>query len=269
MIPIPSILAIIGYLICTGLITMCIGRVIKGEGRGDLRLLRGLWLGSWLLHAATLYTLVITPDGLDLGFYHALSTVTWLMVLLLLLASFRRPLENLGVVLLPLAALSVFLEIVLPGGSFRPGTTELGLEFHIFIALLSYSILSLAALQAAVLAVQNQNLHEHRPGGFIRALPPLQHMESLLFQMIGLGFALLSVTLATGFIYLEDMFAQRVAHKTVLSIAAWIIFAILLWGRLQFGWRGRIAIRWTLGGFVALLLAFLGSKLVLEVLLQR
>jgi ABC-type uncharacterized transport system permease subunit len=94
-------------------------------------------------------------------------------------------------------------------------------------------------------------------------------MESLLFQMIGLGFALLSVTLATGFIYLEDMFAQRVAHKTVLSIAAWIIFAILLWGRLQFGWRGRIAIRWTLGGFVALLLAFLGSKLVLEVLLQR
>lgn len=266
---VPSILAIVGYLICTGLIGMFIGRAVKGEPRGNVGLLRGLWVGSWLLHGLALYNLVLTPSGLDLGFYHALSTVTWLMVFLLLAASFSRPLENLGAVLLPLAALALFLELVLPGGSFRPGTTELGLEFHIFIALLSYSLLSLAALQAAVLAVQNQHLHNHRPGGLIRALPPLQHMESLLFQMIGLGFALLSLTLATGFVYLEDMFAQRVAHKTILSIAAWIIFATLLWGRFQFGWRGRIAIRWTLGGFVALLLAFLGSKLVLEVVLQR
>lgn len=266
---IPSILAIIGYLVCTGLIGVSIGRAVQGQPRRDLVLLRVFWIGSWVLHGLALYHLVLTPSGLDLGFYHAFSIVTWFMALLLLLATFRRPLENLGIVLLPLAAAALFLELVLPSGSFRPGTISLGLEFHIFIALLSYSLLSLAALQAAVLAVQNQHLHNHRPGGLVRALPPLQDMESLLFQMIGLGFALLSLTLVTGFIYLEDMFAQRVAHKTILSIAAWIIFATLLWGRFQFGWRGRIAIRWTLGGFVALLLAFLGSKLVLEIVLQR
>ncbi len=94
-------------------------------------------------------------------------------------------------------------------------------------------------------------------------------MESLLFQMITAGFVLLGVALITGFIYLDDIFAQHQVHKTVLSITAWVIFAVLLWGRLQFGWRGRTAIRWTLGGFVFLMLAYFGSKLVLEIVLQR
>ena len=111
------------------------------------------------------------------------------------------------------------------------------------------------------------HLRNKRPGGFIRALPPLQTMETLLFQMIGLGLALLTASLLTGTLYIEDMFAQHLVHKTILSMVAWVVFATLLWGRWRFGWRGRTAIRWTLSGFVVLLLAYIGSKLVIEIIL--
>ena len=94
-------------------------------------------------------------------------------------------------------------------------------------------------------------------------------MEQLLFQLIGTGFVLLSAGLLTGIVFLEDVFAQHLVHKTVLSIAAWSIFGILLWGRWRFGWRGRKAIRWTLSGFGVLILAYFGSKLVLELILDR
>ena len=120
-----------------------------------------------------------------------------------------------------------------------------------------------------MLAIQEHHLRNRQPGGYIRALPPLQVMERLLFQMIGTGFALLSAALLTGFFFLEDIFAQQLVHKTVLSIAAWVIFGVLLWGRWKFGWRGRTAIRWTLSGFIFLLLAYFGSKAVLELILTR
>jgi ABC-type uncharacterized transport system permease subunit len=209
------------------------------------------------------------PAGLDLGFFHALSVVAWLTAALLLATTLSRPLENLGIVVLPLAALSVALEVTLSQGAARPESWAPGLDAHVFIALLGYSLLTLAAIQASVLYFQNQHLHQHHPVGWVRALPPLQHMESLLFRLIALGFVLLSLALASGFAFLEDIFAQQQVHKTVLSIAAWLIFATLLWGRWRFGWRGRTAIRWTLGGFLALMLAYFGSKLVLELVLQR
>jgi len=97
----------------------------------------------------------------------------------------------------------------------------------------------------------------------------LQTMEALLFQMLAAGFVMQSLSLATGFMFVEDLFAQHLVHKTVLSILAWFVFAILLWGRWRYGWRGKTAIRWTLGGFVSLLLAYLGSKMVLELVLGR
>jgi len=120
-----------------------------------------------------------------------------------------------------------------------------------------------------VLAVQDHQIRNRHPGGLIRALPPLQVMESLLIQLIGVGFTLLSLALLTGFFFLEDIFAQHLVHKTVLSLAAWTVFATLLWGRWKFGWRGPTIIRWTLGGFMFLMLAYFGSKLVLELLLAR
>jgi ABC-type uncharacterized transport system permease subunit len=226
------------------------------------------WALAVLFHGATIYGEAFSPSGVDMGFFNALSLSAWLIALLLWIASLRHPLELLGIILLPFAALAIGLELSLNGkgtATVLPG----GLQLHILTSLLAYSLLAIAAIQAILLAIQNKHLHNHHPRGFIRALPPLAMMESLLFQIIGLGFVFLSASLLSGFLFLEDLFAQNVAHKTVLSLAAWILFATLLFGRWRFGWRGRIAIRWTLGGFAALALAYFGSKLVLELVLGR
>ncbi|MGC8732668.1 MAG: cytochrome C assembly family protein, partial [Halothiobacillaceae bacterium] len=138
------------------------------------------------------------------------------------------------------------------------------LEVHILLSILAYSLFTLAALQAWLLASQHRALHQRRPAAFARILPPLEDMEILLFRLIGAGFALLTLSLITGFMFLEDIFAQHLVHKTVLSIVSWAVFGGLLLGRAFMGWRGRTAVRWTLSGFGVLLLAYFGSKIVLE-----
>jgi ABC-type uncharacterized transport system permease subunit len=174
----------------------------------------------------------------------------------------------LAIAVLPATAVSMILDQVVPGAAVITTSANRALQVHILISLLAYSLLTIAVLQAMVLAIQNRHLHNRHPGGLIRALPPLQLMENLLFQLIGIGFLLLSLALLSGFLFLEDIFAQRLVHKTVLSVSAWVIFAILLWGRWRFGWRGRTAVRWTIGGGIFLMLAYFGSKLVIELLLQ-
>jgi ABC-type uncharacterized transport system permease subunit len=119
------------------------------------------------------------------------------------------------------------------------------------------------------LAVQDNHLRQRQPGGFVRGLPPLQTMESLLFEMIAAGFVLLTFALLSGFAFLQNMFAQHLVHKTVLSTIAWLVFGGLLLGRYRYGWRGRTAITWTLSGFVLLILAYFGSKAVLQLVLHR
>jgi ABC-type uncharacterized transport system permease subunit len=143
------------------------------------------------------------------------------------------------------------------------------LKLHVLLSMLAYSLLTLASVQAVLLWVQDSYLRGRKPGGFVRALPPLMTMESLMFEMIGIGFVLLTLALLSGFAFLDDMFAQHLVHKTVLSVVAWLVFGGLLLGRRLWGWRGRKAISWTLTGFVILILAYFGSKLVLELILQQ
>ena len=245
-------------------------RLSKGsQTTGSKRPLLAVGLLAAALHAVILYQNLFVVSGLDLGFFNALSLLSWLIALLVLITALAQPLENLGIAVLPLAALALLLEQIFPSSHVMGGETAIALRLHIAISIFAYSLFSVAAVQAILLAVQDRHLHSKRPGGFIRALPPLETMETLLFQLIAIGFILQSLSLLSGFVYLEDMFAQHLAHKTVFSLVAWLIFATLLFGRWRFGWRGRIAIRWTLVGFAALLLAYLGSKWVLEILLQR
>ena len=131
------------------------------------------------------------------------------------------------------------------------------------------SIEAMAAAQAVLLAVQDRHLHGRRPGGFVRALPPLTTMEALLFQMIGGGFVALSFALSSGILFLDDIFAQHLVHKTILSILTWLVFGVLLFGRWRYGWRGSLAVRMTLAGVALLVLSYFGTKLVLEVILGR
>ncbi len=263
-----AIAAVILYLLTSAALT---ARLAGGVGapRMSRTIVLLLGFGAVVLHALVLYPALITGQGLNLGFFNAASLVALLMVALLLLTAIRQPVENLGIPVLPIAAASVALAAWNPGHHRAITSTNWQLDLHILFSVLAYSLFALAAVQAILLAIQDRHLRNRQPGGFIRALPPLEIMERLLFQMIATGFALLSAALLTGILFLEDIFAQHLVHKTVLSIVSWVIFGTLLWGRWRFGWRGRTAIRWTLSGFVFLILAYFGSKLVLELILQR
>lgn len=229
----------------------------------------GAGFAAVILHAVLLYQAIATPTGLDLGFFRVASLWLWLASVLVLLATLRRPVQNLGIGIFPLATISIALLGLAPGHAEPIRGAGPGLEWHILLSLFAYSVLALAAVQSILLYLQHRQLHNKRPVGAIRALPPLQTMEGLLFELIGLGFVLLTGALASGFIALEDMFAQHLVHKTVLSIVAWVVFGTLLWARRRFGWRGRVAIRWALSGFAVSMLAYFGSKLVLEFILGR
>ncbi len=229
----------------------------------------GLALGGLLVHGYLVLATTAVDGGLRLGLFNAGSLVAWAVALLLVVAAFRMPVENLGIAIFPIAGLLALASAIAPeGGALLSGSSR-GLELHIVSSILAYSLLTIAAFQAVLLAVQDRQLHNRQPGGIIRALPPLQTMERLLFRMIAVGFVLLSLSLLSGLVFLEDLFAQHLIHKTVLSIAAWGVFGVLLWGRWKLGWRGRLAIRWTLAGFATLMLAYFGSKFVLELVLQR
>lgn len=222
-------------------------------------------------HAIVLHGAVFVPGGLDLGFFHALSLAAWVIVLMMLALTPAQPVDNLGLGLFPLAGLALVAMLAFGSGAAAPTipASATGLDVHVVVSIVAYAVLSLAAMQAVVLGIQHRLLHEHHASGAVRALPPLYAMESLLFRMIGIGFALLTLALLTGFVYLEDMFAQHLVHKTVLSLVAWVVFAVLLAGHHVAGWRGPTAVRFTLGGLVLLLLAYFGSKLVLELILAR
>ncbi|MGD2055799.1 MAG: cytochrome c biogenesis protein CcsA [Gammaproteobacteria bacterium] len=266
----PGLFSILLYLLATGLL---VARLAQGPAEVDAHRNRILLIGftAVLIHGILLYPYILTAGGLNLGFFNAASLIALLIACLLLLACFQEPVETLGIPVFSIAAISIGLLLVIPPADQVVELEESSwqLDIHIMLSLLAYSILGLAALQALLLAIQNYHLHNRHPGGFIRALPPLQSMETLMFQMIGIGFSLLTLALLTGILFVEDIFSQHLVHKTVLSFAAWVVFAVLLWGRWRFGWRGRIAIRWTVGGYVFLMLAYFGSKFVLELVIQR
>lgn len=261
-----GILAILLYLLSGALLAV---RLLKPALISSRSKAITLGFGGVLLHAVALYPTLITDAGLNLAFFNAASLIGLLTALLLLLATLIRPLESLGIILLPMAALTIALMFAYPSERLANTTSSWQLDLHILLSILAYSLLVIAAIQALLLSIQEHQLRHRRPGGLIRALPPLQIMESLLMQLIGTGFIFLSLALLSGILFLEDIFAQHLVHKTVLSIVAWGLFAVLLWGRWRFGWRGRVVIRWTLGGFIFLMLAYFGSKLVLELVLGR
>lgn len=219
-----------------------------------------------LFQALLLNHLIYQPEGLNLGFFVALSLITWLVAILILLSSYFRRIESLGIAIFPISGLACLLATETDSIQLIEITSN-AIQGHILISVVAYSLITLGALQATLLAFQDHAIRSHHPGGLIRFLPPMHDMESLLFVFLGFGFASLSIALLSGFFFLEDIFAQQLAHKTILSIIGWVILGILMFGRLQFGWRGKTAIRWTISAFLFLMLAFFGSKLVLEFIL--
>ena len=242
----------------------------RGEGmRRPAPVTLGLLAFAILLHGLSLWLRIPVGTSLNLGVFNTASLVAWFIALVLLLGMLSRPRAGLGLLLLPLAMLSLLLDLLLPAQRLLPEDLPAGMQLHIVFSLAAYGILALAAVQAMVLWLEDRLLRRKRPLAAFRFLPPLQTMEELLFQLIALGFFLLSLGLASGWSYLTDAMAQHLLHKMVLSMIAWVVFAVLLWGRWQRGWRGRIAVRYTLAGFLLLMLGYFGSKVVLELILHR
>ena len=264
------LIALIAYLTAAATLGWPLWRgpepVRRGLHVGGAVLLTGVALAA---HGALLWQSIYLHEGINLGVFNALSLLGWMLVLLWLIGLSTEPLENLALFILPLAGLTAILGEVFPSDHLVPVEGQLGLGFHILVSVVAYGILTLAALHAVVVGIQDQRLRGHRAGRFLRTLPSLQAMENLLFEMIMAGFVLLTLSLLSGFLFLEDIFAQHLVHKTALSILAWFVFGSLLVGRMAAGWRGRTAIRWTLGGFASLMLAYFGSKIVLELILNR
>ncbi len=269
MIPfLASSLTCVAYLVATALL-ITRWRQLERGGQGSrwpalLAAIAALGTHTWLISAT-----VFEPDGIHLGLFNAASVIAWQIVLLLLLTSTRRRVENLGLMVFPVAALAALSSAVFPGTQPVPEHSSWRVDTHIVISVLAFSLLALGMAQAILLSIQERALRHHHAGGFVRALPAVQTMESVLFQLLWAGFFMLSLALASGLLFVHNLVAQHLVDKTVLSFAAWLVFGILLWGRWRYGWRGRIAVRWTMGGGVALILAYFGSKFVLEMLLGK
>lgn len=221
-----------------------------------------------ILHALILFPNMLTPAGIDFNLFNILSLTCWLMLTLTLFFSTYRPVLALNIFAIPVATFGLVV-----GALWRVPYQPLsemghGLEWHIVLSLAAYCVLFMAAIQAILLNVQNRELkHKSLNRIWVSVLPPLQTMESLLFDLLLLGFILLTVALFLGFVSVDNLLAQHLVHKTFFSILSWFLFGILLFGRWHMGWRGQRAIKFTLWGFGLLLIGFVGSKFVLELLM--
>jgi ABC-type uncharacterized transport system permease subunit len=224
-----------------------------------------------LLHSVLLYHVLFGAPELRFGFGLALSIILWLAVLIYWLERHFLSLEGMQPVLLTAAAICSFLPLPFPGLLSPAYTHTFEFRLHLALGMLAYSLFTIAALQALLMTLLERRLRGHALGGPLASLSPLLTMESVLFKLIAVGFALLTLTLITGAVFSETIFQQAMKfnHKTLFAIISWLIFAALLVGRSLYGWRGRKALRWTLSGFSALLLAYVGSRFVMEVVLGR
>jgi len=246
----------------------------QSRGKGDV-LSRGT-TGHWvvvplLLHGYLLGQDVFAGGGFNLSVANAISMIVWLTLLVYWVARFFYPVGCLQALVLPLAAVAVLLPEVFPTAHQLENTGLFAFKAHIAAAMLAYSLFTIAVLHAVLISFVEKRLHHGSAPRILQSLPPLMTMETLLFRMIGAGFILLTLTLASGMLFAEQIFgkAWQFNHKVLFGFISWIVFAVLLWGHRTYGWRGRVAVNWTVSGFLILVLAYIGSKFVLEVLLQR
>ena len=205
-------------------------------------------------------------QGPDVHFFAALSWTALAMAVITAALTARRPLSALGILVYPIAALSLLA--YWRWGNHVPNTHDWRLKLHASFALLAYAGLSIASLIALLYWLQDRALRRRHLQGWMGALPPLVQTEQLLFKTLGTSWLLLTLTLVTGLVFVQDMLAQHLWHKTVLTALSWLTLLILLIGRMRWGWRGTRAVHWTLAAMALLALAFFGSKFVLEMVLR-
>jgi ABC-type uncharacterized transport system permease subunit len=267
--PVLSIVVFACYVACAAWLAASAYRPQDHGASG--RRVAGLALGSVaaVLHAVLLWHSVFDKPALAFTVAETASLIGWIMAVIAVAFSWRRPrLAGVGAILLLVTALAA---AATNEGARRFAVEQHSWELtaHIILSTVAYALITIAAAMAVALALLDRRLRSHKPLGGLAMLPSLEALESGLFQALGAGFTVLTLALFSGFVFVENIFAQQLSRKTALSCLAWIVFAILLLGRRRFGWRGRTAMRWTLSGFALLALAYFGSKIVLESILDR
>ena len=239
---------------------------IINKGRIKVYLIQALTALTIVLHGFAIFGLLFQHGGLDLSLLKILALLALVINSLVFLNGLREPINSLYLILFPLSALTLTFALESPS---TKSTTILpySLQAHILTSVLAYSFLAIAALHALLVGYQNWQLKHKHQNALMRTLPALETMEKLLFKLIWLGEILLTASLLTGFHVYDDFFAQQLIHKVTFSIIAWLVYAVLIFGRYHQGWRGQRAINWTWVGFSAILLGYLGSKFVIEYIL--
>ena len=242
------------------------------SARGDMRLENVVVPVALVLHGMLLYRRVVVADGLDLGVANAVSMLVWLTVIIYWLGGLAfQGLTGILGLMSPVALLAVLLQAAVPTHHIVTYGGDPLFTLHFAIAMLAYSLFIVATVHAVVMLAEEKWLHRGVLPPFLKSLPPLLEMEALLFRILLAAFVLLTLTVVSGVFFSEELFGKPLTftHKTVFAIVSWFIFGGLLAGHYLRGWRGRKAVHWTLAGFTALLLAYVGSKVVLELILKR
>lgn len=256
-------------LVCYGLTLLHLLWALSYDKPIHKQLTLGFLLVGLLSHAVVLYPKIITLYGLNFNLFNMMSLTSLFMLLFYWGFCLYRPILPLGILATPLAIFGLLI------GYFTNAPYEpilgipLSLQGHILIALGAYSVLFMSAVQAVMLRLQIRELkHRTIHRIWVNKLPALQDMENLLFDMITVGFVLLSLSLGLGFVDVTDLLGQHLAHKTVFSIASWLVFGALLFGHYRYGWRGVKASNMAIYGVILLGIAFIGTKFVLEIVLK-
>lgn len=224
--------------------------------------------GAAILHVFLLFPSIFTQYGLNFNIFNTLSLTALFFLIFFIVFCLYRPIISLGILATPTAFLGLTAGFF--GTAAYQPLSNIGilLEIHIILSFAAYCVLLMAFVQAIILKLQIKELkHQSMHRFWVSKLPPLQSMESLLFDMILLGFVLLSMALVLGFLATYDVFLQHIAHKTFFSALSWLVFGFLLIGHYRQGWQGNRVANMTIYGFVLLALGFIGSKTVLELIL--
>lgn len=225
-------------------------------------------LAAIAAHTEAIWRLMHYLGPYSIGLLEAISMLAWTLAVVACIIAMEKRNRAIAAILLGLAALGAastgvghtYVEENAPGWE---------LTAHILMSMAAAALLFAAAVTALLLVFLDHRLRARRIAHLPTVLPPLDALEKVMFRLIGSGFVILTLALLTGFVFVTDLHAQHLEHKTILSCIAWVLFGVLLIGRTRYGWRGRSAVLWTLSGFGFLILSYFGSKFVLEYLLGR
>jgi ABC-type uncharacterized transport system permease subunit len=240
---------------------------LSNKGRIKINLIQALTGLAIVIHGFATFGLLLHEGGLDLSLLKILSLLALVINGLVFLSSIKEPIHSLYLALFPISAVTLVFALI-SASTKSTDVIPYSLQVHILTSIIAYSFLAIAALQALLAGYQNWQLKHKHQNVLMRTMPALETMEKLLFKLIWLGEILLTASLLTGFYVYDDFFAQQLIHKVTFSIVAWLVYAVLIFGRYHYGWRGQRAINWTWVGFSAILLGYLGSKFVIEFILS-